>query len=626
MLVGATRLTLRDMTTSSETFHIPVEAAEAYEATFVPALFAEWAPRLLEFAGVRPGNSVLDVACGTGVVARAAAQVVGADGRVVGVDLNEAMLTVARRVAPDIDFRRGDVAALPVPDNEFDVALCQMALMFFPDRVGAVREMGRVVTIGGTVAVVAPATLHEQPAYAPFVDMVAGFVGPSALSLMSTYFSCGEIGDVTSVFDAAGLEVSAASTQTGIARFASVNAAVAAEIESTPMIDRITDDEYKQIRDAANDVFGPHVTDTGELHLPLVCHLVAGVRPIPLLTRLGACSPARAASSRPTPEVFPGRESSRSCTGGAAGGGHRRSRAAGSGRHRDPSEHRRAARCRHRHRQRRRAGAGELLHLRAAPHDGLRRDESATAHARPRRSPGLLGAGSGAVRARMKVNLMAAPAAIGPITYPDTSELAAECDLVAGAGFAETFMTSASPGIVASAMENRYYATRDEYVRAVAAALGTEYRFIVDRGLLLQIDVPDLAMERHTLFADAPLREFLGWVELVVDAINHALAGIDPGRVRLHVCWGNYEGPHTHDVALAEILPLLYEANVGALVLSMANARHAHEHACFERHPLPEDMALVVGVIDTTSNYVEHEEVVADRIERVAQRSAIQVA
>ena len=221
--------------------------------------------------------------------------------------------------------------------------------------------------------------------------------------------------------------------------------------------------------------------------------------------------------------------------------------------------------------------------------------------------------------ARMKVNLMAAPAAIGPITYPDTTELAAECALVAGAEFAETFMTSASPGIVASAMENRFYETRDEYVRAVAAALGTEYRFIVDRGLLLQIDAPDLAMERHTLFADAPLSEFLGWVELVIDAINHALAGIDPGNVRLHVCWGNYEGPHTHDVALAEILPLLYGANVGALVLSMANARHAHEHACFERLPLPDHMALVVGVIDTTSNYVEHEEVVADRIERAAR-------
>jgi 5-methyltetrahydropteroyltriglutamate--homocysteine methyltransferase len=219
---------------------------------------------------------------------------------------------------------------------------------------------------------------------------------------------------------------------------------------------------------------------------------------------------------------------------------------------------------------------------------------------------------------RMKVNLMAAPAAIGEVTYADTAEVEAECGLVAGAGFAETFMTAASPGIVVSAMENRHYASRDEYVHAVAAALRTEYRFIVDRGLLLQIDAPDLAMERHTLFADRPLADFLDWVELVIDAINGALAGIDPAHVRLHVCWGNYEGPHTLDVPLDAILPLLYRAEVGALVISMANARHAHEYACFERDPLPDAMVLVAGVIDTTSNYVEHPEVVADRLARVA--------
>src|SRR5918995_6606524 len=125
-------------------------------------------------------------------------------------------------------------------------------------------------------------------------------------------------------------------------------------------------------------------------------------------------------------------------------------------------------------------------------------------------------------------------------------------------------------------MENQHYASREEYDRAVATALRTEYRAIVDRGLLLQIDAPDLALERHTLFAERPLAEFLAWVELVVDAINGALAGIDPEDVRLHVCWGNYAGPHTLDVPLLEILPLLYEARVGALVLSLANPRHAH--------------------------------------------------
>ena len=220
---------------------------------------------------------------------------------------------------------------------------------------------------------------------------------------------------------------------------------------------------------------------------------------------------------------------------------------------------------------------------------------------------------------RVKVSLMRAPAAIGEVTYRDTGELDAECALVADAPFAQTFMTAASPGIVAAAMENRHYPSRQDYVRAVAAALRTEYRAIVGRGLLLQIDAPDLAMERHNLFADRPVRDFLDWVELVVASINDALEGIDPADVRLHVCWGNYEGPHTHDVPFDDIQPLLYEANVGALVVSMANPRHAHEHHCFERNPLPADKVLVAGVIDTTHNVVEHPEVVADRLAAIAQ-------
>ncbi|MET0460326.1 MAG: cobalamin-independent methionine synthase II family protein [Ilumatobacteraceae bacterium] len=222
-------------------------------------------------------------------------------------------------------------------------------------------------------------------------------------------------------------------------------------------------------------------------------------------------------------------------------------------------------------------------------------------------------------RQRMQVDLLHAPAATGAVAYLDTTEVDAECALVDGAPFAETFMTAPSPGIIVSAMEDRHYGDRVAYVRAVADALATEYRAITDRGLLLQIDAPDLAMERHTLFADRPLDEFVEWVALVIEAINDALAGIDPQRVRLHVCWGNYEGPHTHDVAFDVIQPLLYQAHVGALVLSMANPRHAHEHQCFGRHPLPDDMQLVAGVIDTTSNYVEHPEVVAERLTVVSR-------
>jgi 5-methyltetrahydropteroyltriglutamate--homocysteine methyltransferase len=126
-------------------------------------------------------------------------------------------------------------------------------------------------------------------------------------------------------------------------------------------------------------------------------------------------------------------------------------------------------------------------------------------------------------------------------------------------------------------------------------------------------------MERHTSFADRPLPDFLAFVERNVAALNHALANVPPDRVRLHVCWGNYEGPHTHDVPLEDIVDRLYAARVGGLVLSMANPRHAHEHRVLARHPLPADWLLVAGVIDPTTNYVEHPEVVADRLELAAR-------
>jgi 5-methyltetrahydropteroyltriglutamate--homocysteine methyltransferase len=151
---------------------------------------------------------------------------------------------------------------------------------------------------------------------------------------------------------------------------------------------------------------------------------------------------------------------------------------------------------------------------------------------------------------RAKVNLRRAPAAIGAVDYISTAEVEAECALVAESPFADTFMTSASPGIVAAAMENQYYGSMDEYVRAVAAALSQEYHSIAEHGLLLQIDGPDLALERHTSFAGRPLGDFIAWMELVIGCLNHALTGIDRERIRLHVCWGNYEGPHTFDVAL----------------------------------------------------------------------------
>jgi 5-methyltetrahydropteroyltriglutamate--homocysteine methyltransferase len=228
-------------------------------------------------------------------------------------------------------------------------------------------------------------------------------------------------------------------------------------------------------------------------------------------------------------------------------------------------------------------------------------------------------------RSRMRVDLLHAPKAIGAVNYIDRAPLERECDDFTRVlaelkpAFSETFMTAPSPGIIAAAMLNAHYTSLAEYMTALAEALRVEYETLVARGYLLQIDAPDLAMERHVTYADRPLDEFLGFVDLVVGAINRALVNVPPDRVRLHVCWGNYEGPHNHDVGLGEILTHLYEAHVGGLLISMANPRHAHEYHCFERDHLPPQMVLIAGVIDTTTNYVEHPEVVAERIERVAR-------
>lgn len=269
------------MSTPTESFRISLEAAEVYESRFVPAIFAEWAPRLLDRAGVAPGQSVLDVACGTGIVARTAAPLVGPDGKVVGVDLNEAMLTVARRVpvasaagGTEISWRQGDAAQLPFADGSFDSVLCQMALMFFPDRVRALAEMGRVAGPGGRVAVCVPARLDDQPAYRLLVDVAARHAGPEALSLLGTYWSCGDLPSLVEWCAAAGLDVVDSVTHTGVARFASSDDMVATEVEGSPLIERITDDAYARIRADARSALTPFVTPAGTLEAPLVCHVL----------------------------------------------------------------------------------------------------------------------------------------------------------------------------------------------------------------------------------------------------------------------------------------------------------------------------------------------------------------
>jgi len=223
--------------------------------------------------------------------------------------------------------------------------------------------------------------------------------------------------------------------------------------------------------------------------------------------------------------------------------------------------------------------------------------------------------------AKRQVSLMQLPVCIDEVTSTGTAEVQAECEVFKRAlgafPFAESFMTAASPGIVALGMEDRHYNDRAAYVTAIADALRPEYEYIASEGFVLQIDAPDLAMERHVTYAGRPVEEFRAFVDVVVDNINRVLIDVPRERVRLHVCWGNYDGPHVFDVPLSDILPNLYRANVGALVLSMSNPRHAHEYRCLRETPLPEHVLVVGGCVDTTTNYVEHPEVVADRIERV---------
>jgi 5-methyltetrahydropteroyltriglutamate--homocysteine methyltransferase len=223
------------------------------------------------------------------------------------------------------------------------------------------------------------------------------------------------------------------------------------------------------------------------------------------------------------------------------------------------------------------------------------------------------------------VDLLHAPKAMGEVRYVNREPLEQECaDYVRIAaelhpGFRESFMTAPSPGIIASAMLNEYYPSLEAYVDALVDALRVEYETIVGHGLILQIDAPDLAMERHTSYANRPLKDFQEFVELIVAGINRALETIPRDRVRLHVCWGNYEGPHDRDVPLADILPILLKTKCEAMLISMANPRHEHEYRCFEGKSFPADMVLLAGAIDSTTNYVEHPEVVADRIERAAR-------
>jgi len=218
------------------------------------------------------------------------------------------------------------------------------------------------------------------------------------------------------------------------------------------------------------------------------------------------------------------------------------------------------------------------------------------------------------------------PAAVGDLHYDGELTLIRQetarfraCLETRGRSFVQPFMNAASPGVIAMMHPDQYFGSHNAYLDAIAREMRKEYEYVASQGFLLQIDAPDLAGERLVHYREGGLSEYLRIMETHVEVLNRALENIPPEQVRVHCCWGNYPGPHVHDVELQDLVGLLYQLNVGGLVLPFANPRHAHELEVFRKHRLPDSMSLVVGVLDVTSDFVEHPRLVAERLVRAAR-------
>ena len=215
------------------------------------------------------------------------------------------------------------------------------------------------------------------------------------------------------------------------------------------------------------------------------------------------------------------------------------------------------------------------------------------------------------------------PACIGEVRVKDRELVRADIDnlraATEGVKAEEAFMSAASPGVIALFFRNQYYPSHEAYVGALADAMKEEYEAIAQSGFVLQLDCPDLAMGRHIQFPDESLEEFRRLARLNVEAMNHATAGIDPDQMRIHLCWGNYEGPHHKDVALKDIIDIVFAARPNGISVEACNPRHEHEWQLFEEVKLPEGKVLIPGVIDSTNNYIEHPQLVAQRVTRYAR-------
>lgn len=260
--------------TEAERWQVSTDAAEVYESCFVPAIFGAWAGPVADAAGIRRGDRVLDVGCGTGVLAREALGRVGQDGHVVGLDLNEGMLAVAARSEPDVEWRLGDAASLPFEDATFDVVVSQFALMYFPDRVASLRETWRTLAPGGRLAIAAWASIDHAPGYERLVDIAARRCGREAADVLAAPFVLGDRAELAGLFAGSGIPGAEISLHEGSIRFPSVQEFIRIEVEGSPLADMVGDEEMQALTGESETALMEFVAPSGEIVMPMDAHIV----------------------------------------------------------------------------------------------------------------------------------------------------------------------------------------------------------------------------------------------------------------------------------------------------------------------------------------------------------------
>jgi SAM-dependent methyltransferase len=268
-----------DPVTEPERWQVSTDAAEVYESCFVPAIFGAWAGPVADAAGIRTGDRVLDVGCGTGVLAREALRRVGREGQVVGLDLNEGMLAVAARTEPGVEWRQGDAASLPFEDASVDVVVSQFALMYFPERAASLREMWRTLAPGGRLAIAAWAPLDRARGYRMLVEVATRLCGGGAADVLAAPFVLGDRVELAALFDDSGIPGANVALHEGSIRFPSVREFVRVEVEGSPLADMVRDDAMEKLAAESERVLAEFVVASGEIVMPLDAHIVTANKP-----------------------------------------------------------------------------------------------------------------------------------------------------------------------------------------------------------------------------------------------------------------------------------------------------------------------------------------------------------